>query len=445
MSASGDQRPADDDFPWWSRPRSEQPPAVPAAAPPASPPYPPPPGSPLPAYGPPPPPGMQPAYGPPPRRWLGRVALFAVVPLALLLGLLAGLLGGATGYTLAQRADDDLIDRRSGLPGAPAVPGQAVQRPPGSLAGLADRLLPSVVSVEVEGPSDRDGVGSGFVIREDGYLLTNNHVVDSAADIQVRFSDRVKDGPVSARVVGRSARYDLAVLKVDARGLPVMELGDSGGVQVGDPVIAIGSPLGLEGTVTTGIISARNRAVTAGGDSDSEAFINAIQTDAAINPGNSGGPLVDLQGNVVGVNSAIATLGRGVGGSAGSGSIGLGFAIPVNQARRTADQIIRTGKATYPIIGVSLDPDPDSSEDGARIASAPRNDRQPVTPGGPADRAGLRAGDVITRVDDIPVTTAAQLIVAVSAHSPGEQVTIRYRRDGSPQEPAQLTLGESSE
>ena len=450
MTASGDRPSAEDDLPWWSRPRAGPEPAQPPSAPPpsyASPPgYPPRTPYPFSTYGGPPQPVAQPPGGPLRWRGLERTALVALVPIAVLLGLLAGLLGGATGYAIARRADGDVVDRRAGLPSARVAPGAPVQRASGSIPELADRLLPSVVSVEVDGPGSGNGLGSGFVIREDGYLLTNNHVVDSVdngGSIKVRFSERVKDGdPVSARIVGQSARYDLAVLKVDARGLPVMQLGNSDNVQVGDSAIAIGSPLGLEGTVTTGIISARNRAVTAGGGPDTEAYINAIQTDAAINPGNSGGPLVDAEGNVIGVNSAIATLGRGAAGAAG-GSIGLGFAIPVNQARRTADQIIRTGKATYPIIGVSLDPD--SQEDGARIATEEREGKLPVTPGGPADQAGLRAGDVITKVGDTPVTTAAQLIVAVSAHAPGEQVMVRYERAGRPQEPAQLTLGESSE
>jgi putative serine protease PepD len=302
-----------------------------------------------------------------------------------------------------------------------------VERPADSVAGVAGRLLPSVVSIRVRG-EDETGTGSGFVIRDDGYIVTNNHVVRGAGDageIVVRLGD---NRSVPARVVGRSARYDLAVLKVSARNLAVVEFADSDQVAVGDPVIAIGSPLGLSGTVTSGIVSALDRPVSAGGSEAAEpaSFINAIQTDAAINPGNSGGPLVDGRGRVVGVNTAIATLGRGLGGQ--GGSIGLGFAIPMNQAKRTAEEIIRTGSASYPIIGVR--PDQFFTGDGARIRRDTANGEPPVTPGGPAEKAGLRPGDVITKVGDKPVSGAEELVVAISAHAPGETVSITFQRDG---------------
>ena len=218
----------------------------------------------------------------------------------------------------------------SGLVTAPA---EAIGRPANSIAGVASQVLPSVVSLTVTG-SAGSGTGSGFVIREDGYILTNNHVVAGAANggrIVVTFADETS---MRAEIVGRTPVYDLAVVKVDAGSLPVATLGNSDSLVVGDPVLAIGSPLGLSGTVTSGIISALDRPVTAGDAAGDLSFISAIQTDAAINPGNSGGPLVDLKGRVVGVNSSIATLSQGV---SQAGSIGLGFAIPISQAARIAE------------------------------------------------------------------------------------------------------------
>jgi putative serine protease PepD len=217
---------------------------------------------------------------------------------------------------------------------------------------------------------------------------------------------------------------------VDVKGLKALPLGNSDSVVVGDPVIAIGSPLGLSGTVTSGIVSAKDRPVTAGdtgGGSDS-AYINAIQTDAAINPGNSGGPLVNLDGEVVGVNSAIATLGASLGGQ--SGSIGVGFAIPINQARRTVEQIVNTGEAQFPIIGASLDGTYDG--EGARIASSgTANGKEPIVPGGPAERAGLKPGDVIVAIDGKPVADSSELIVSIRTHSPGDTITLTLQRDGN--------------
>jgi putative serine protease PepD len=199
-------------------------------------------------------------------------------------------------------------------------------------------------------------------------------------------------------------------------------LGDSDKVAVGDSVIAIGSPLGLSGTVTLGIISAKDRAVTAGETGSDNSFINALQTDAAINPGNSGGPLIDSTGAVIGVNSAIATLGSSFGSQ--SGSIGLGFAIPINQARKTADQLIKNGKATYPVLGVSIDMKFEG--DGARIAA---NDKA-ILAGGPAAKAGLKPGDLITKFDGRTINTSEELIVAIRAKSVGDKVPLTYIRNG---------------
>jgi putative serine protease PepD len=345
---------------------------------------------------------------PPTRRLLAGAAVIA---------LLAGALGAVVGATLARDLDEDGAS-------APVVvgadPAGLVERPPESVAGIAQSILPSVVSVRLD-----DGNGSGFVISEDGYILTNNHVVGAAsgASIVVQFADG-SESP--ARVIGRSPSYDLAVVRVDREDLQPVVLGDSSAVAVGDPVVAIGSPLGLEGTVTSGILSATDRPVTAGGQGET-AFINALQTDAAINPGNSGGPLVDGSGRVIGVNTAIASLST-IG--AQGGSIGLGFAVPINQARLTAEQIIENGEAVYPVIGAALDPSYDGP--GARIAST--GDLPGLTSGGPAEAAGLRPGDVIRAVDGRAVDAADELIVAIRSKRPGEEVTLTYERDGQTEE-----------
>jgi putative serine protease PepD len=351
---------------------------------------------------------------------------------ALTISLIAGAAGGTVGYVAADRVA--IFDSNARL----GTISDAVERQPGSVADIAARSLPSVTSISVQG-SDGAGTGSGFVIRSDGYILTNNHVVASAASggkITVHFQD---GSSYPATIVGRSATYDLAVLRIPARGLTALPLGDSDQVVVGDSVIAFGAPLGLAGTVTTGIISAKDRAVTAGESSGESSFINAIQTDAAINPGNSGGPLVNATGAVIGINSAIATLGSSFGGQ--TGSIGLGFAIPINQARRTAEQLMRTGKASHPIIGVALDNS--FSGDGARISTSNFGSTPPVTPGGPADKAGLQAGDVITAIDGKRVNSADELIVAIRARQPGDVVTLTYERDGRSRT-AKVTLAEAA-
>jgi putative serine protease PepD len=291
------------------------------------------------------------------------------------------------------------------------------------VAGIAESVLPSVVSIETSSAQVL-GTGSGFVIRPDGYILTNNHVVADVADggdIRVVFADGTQE---AADVVGRTTSYDLAVLRVDRTDLTALDFGDSDTAVVGDPVIAVGAPLGLESTVTTGIVSALNRPVSAGGD-DGSAFINAIQTDAAINPGNSGGPLVNSGGDVIGINSAIARAPGNVSGSVGS--IGLGFAIPSNQAARTAEQLISEGRATYPIVGLLLDRR--YSEEGVKVVEEPTDGVEPVTPDGPADKAGIRPGDVIVGFEGRPVTEPDQLIVAIRAQRPGDTVTLTVRRD----------------
>jgi putative serine protease PepD len=355
----------------------------------------------------------------PPRRRVG-----AVVAGAVLLTVVAALLGGLAGAWYASRDDDQLTDTGASLG---AVPTGSLSRPADSVAGIAQRVLPTVVSIEVSTGAG-GGTGSGFVIRSDGYVLTNNHVVTDAAgggEIAVQFND---GSLAAAQIVGRSPSYDLAVLKVDRTGLPVAVLGDSDAVVVGDSAIAVGSPLGLAGTVTSGIISAKNRPVTTGRDDGTErSYISALQTDAAINPGNSGGPLVDGQAKVIGVNSAIATLSGGLGQS---GSIGLGFSIPINQARRVAEELIQDGVATYPIIGANLDAQ--FAGDGIRLAA--------VVDGGPADAAGLQAGDVVTSIDGQPVSQADDLIVEIRRRAPGDTIEITYERDGQEGQ-ATVTLG----
>ena len=328
----------------------------------------------------------------------------SIVVLALVAGLLGGILGGD--------ATKGLISSGVNLVSSTST----IERSPDSVAGIAARVLPSVVSIETMS-KDGGGSGSGFVIDPNGYLLTNNHVVADALTIKVILNDGRE---YAAKILGRDESYDLAVLKIPATGLKALQFGDSDKVQVGDSVIAFGSPLGLSGTVTQGIISAKDRPVTAGDENSSTSFISALQTDAAINPGNSGGPLVDATGAVIGVNSAIASLGSSLGSQ--SGSIGLGFAIPINQARKTADQLIRDGKATYPVIGVSVDMSYTSG--GALIAKK----ATAILPGGPAAKAGLRPGDLITAIDGMKINTPEELIVEIRTHNVGDEVTITYLR-----------------
>lgn len=334
---------------------------------------------------------------------------------AILLAVIAGLVGAVFGASSSGSLFGHSIKLSS--------VSSSIERPPGSVADIARRVLPSVVSISAKSGSS-GSTGTGFVIDSSGYILTNNHVVAEAATSGGKIEIQLNDGKtLKASIVGRDASYDLAVLKVAQTGLTALTFGDSDKVAVGDSVIAIGSPLGLSGTVTLGIISAKDRAVTAGDSGSENSFINALQTDAAINPGNSGGPLVDSTGAVIGVNSAIATTGSSVFGSQ-SGSIGLGFAIPINQARKTAEQLIKNGKATYPVMGVSIDMQ--YSGDGAKIATG----AQAILPGGPAAKAGLKAGDIITNFDGRAITTPDELIVAIRAKSVGDKVKITYLRTG---------------
>ncbi|MFF5263170.1 S1C family serine protease [Actinomadura viridis] len=351
----------------------------------------------------------------------GGPGLGVLAIMALVIALLAGGVGAGVGTLAAGDSD------RVSLGGGDGGSAGQINRPPDSVAGVAKRVLPSVVMIRVSGPSGEGSGGTGFIVNG-GYIITNNHVVSSGGDIQVVFNDK-KTLPASVK--GRDPSSDIAVLKPSGQhSLPALTPGNSDQLAVGDPVIAIGSPLGLQGSVTTGIVSSLNRAVPTGGQGGGEAaFLNAIQTDAAINPGNSGGPLVDARGRVIGINTAIATLGgQGMGGGNPTGSIGLGFAIPINQARRVAEEIINTGTVKQAKMGVL--PDPRYQEGGARIMDQAANGQEPVTKGGPADRAGLRPGDVITAVDGKPIEDATDLIAMIRSKAPGDTVKVTYQRGG---------------
>lgn len=380
----------------------------------------------------------QPSPPPDPRTRTGRrrsgvpagvVVLLMLV--SLLIGALAGLLGGR--WVLPESTSTP-----SGLPtlgdrGAGADPVGDTW-----ISQIAAAVLPSTVYIEVR--IGTEGVsGSGFVVREDGYIVTNHHVIagaeDGGGDVTVVFPDGRES---TAEIVGSTADYDLAVLKIDRNDLVPLVLGDSDALAVGDPVIAVGAPLGLTGSVTAGIVSAVERPVTvrspdASGD-DASSYINAIQTDASINRGNSGGPLIDADGNVVGVNTAVAR-----DASSGGGGNEPGFAIPSNQVRHTVEQLIETGQATYPVVGVLLDPEHEG--EGVAVRSDPINGMPPVTPGGPADEAGIQPGDVIVAVDGEPVSQPTELIVRVRAHLPGETIVLTVRTNDGDRD-IEVVLGE---
>ena len=346
----------------------------------------------------------------PPRR------LGGLLSVALIAALLAGTLGGALGFAAAARfTGSDVVNLgEGGTQGTPAL----ANRAPNSVAGIARRVQPSVVSIEISAAGKR-GNGSGFVVSANGYIVTNNHVAAPAANggmLRVVFQDGTAS---AAKIVGRDPNSDIAVLKIERTKLPAVQFGDSDAAVVGDPVVAFGSPLGLQGTVTSGIISAVDRPVVTGGQDGDEAYMAALQTDAAINPGNSGGPLVDGAGRVIGVNSAIATL---AGATSEGGSIGLGFSIPINQARRIAEQIIATGRAKRTIIGATLDRSYLTSTGGVRLEDVPA---------GPAKDAGLRAGDIITSFDGRRVNDPTDLIAFIRKFPAGAKVPVSYTRDGT--------------
>jgi len=306
------------------------------------------------------------------------------------------------------------------------------------VTSVAGQVLPSVVTISVSGSSG-SGTGSGEVIRSDGYILTNNHVIAPAAgggSIEVQFADGSK---APATITGRDPQTDLAVIKVQGeRDLKPIALGSSGSVKVGDPVIAVGAPLGLSGTVTSGIISATDRTVEVPGENDRSALlVSALQTDAAINPGNSGGALVNCEGKLVGVPTAGASVPSSSGESSG-GNIGLGFAIPVNVAKTISGEIIATGRATHSYFGLQTTPIAPSVAAQARVPEGLYV--AGVVSGGPAAQAGLRAGDVITKIDGQAVTSNVQLQEVTLTKKPGAKVPLDYSRDGK-QASATVTLG----
>jgi len=276
---------------------------------------------------------------------------------------------------------------------------------------ISSLVTPSVVSIAVT-TSSGGGTGSGSIYRSSAnssFIITNNHVIEAAANSGTIKVELTNGEQYTAKIVGRDPGYDLAVLQIPFGNLPVIALGDSSKVSVGDPVLAIGSPLGLASTVTSGIVSALNRPVSTG-TIDAQSYVNAIQTDAAINPGNSGGALVDAQGRIIGVNSAIATLSSG----GASGNIGLGFSIPINEAKRVIDEIIATGKSTRPVLGVFFDRTFNGV--GARI------DR--LSPGEGAEKAGVPAGSIIRSIDGVKIATTDAAIVRIRSYAPGATVSI---------------------
>ncbi|NGN69175.1 PDZ domain-containing protein [Streptomyces sp. A7024] len=345
---------------------------------------------------------------------------------ALAAALVAGGIGGGIGYWAANDQNSD-----GSTPISAPENNQKIENPPGSVAAIANKALQSVVTIEARGSGGSGGTGTGFVYDRQGHILTNNHVVASAAQggqLTATFSN---GKTYDAKVVGRAQGYDVAVIKLEKAGdvkLTPLRLGDSDKVDVGDQTIAIGAPFGLSGTVTTGIISAKNRPVASSDETGSKnSYMNALQTDASINPGNSGGPLLDSAGNVIGVNSAIQTGGGGenpFGGQQG-GSVGLGFAIPINQAKYVAGELIKTGEPVYAVIGVSVDNSYQGS--GAKVSD---EGADAVTPGGPADEAGVKPGDVITKIDDTVIDSGPTLIGQLWTHKPGEKVKLTWKSDG---------------
>jgi S1-C subfamily serine protease len=343
--------------------------------------------------------------------------------LALLSLLLVGVIGGTTAWFLGRTADEEPL-LAPGTQLSSVSPG--VSREPGSVADIAGRVTPTVVSIEVT-LTNAGATGSGVVVDGDGgYIVTNNHVVSGAADaddatIRAVFSD---GSGSEARIVGRDPASDIAVLKVDKPGLAEATLGESDDLVVGDPVVAIGSPLGLAGTVTSGIVSALDRPVRLSGEgSDTNAVISAVQTDAPINPGNSGGALVDASGALIGINTAIASVG---GSSTTGGSIGLGFAIPIDTVRDIAEQLISTGTAVHAALGVNARTVTDGTRDGALVIN--------VEPGSPAAAAGVQEQDVVIAVDGEPVASSEELVVAVDSHDPGDTITLELIRNGGSRE-----------
>jgi putative serine protease PepD len=346
----------------------------------------------------------------------------------------AGVGGGVALLAQPDRPGTTASSSQSGI--APSVP--AASLPAGSVEQVAAKVVPSVVKLETD-MGKQSEEGSGIILSSDGLIMTNNHVVAAAkvgqggTQTTVTFADG-RTAPFT--VIGTDPSSDIAVVRVQGvSGLTPITMGSSSNLRVGQDVVAIGSPLGLEGTVTTGIISALNRPVAAGGDTKNQnTVLDAIQTDAAINPGNSGGALVNMNGELVGVNSAIATMG-GDSTNAQSGSIGLGFAIPIDQAKRIADELIANGTASHASLGVQVGND--TTTHGAKIVD--------VTSGGAAATAGLPNGVTVTKVDDRVIGSADALVAAVRSKAPGDKVTLTYLDPSGKPQTVQVTLGKAQQ
>jgi putative serine protease PepD len=347
------------------------------------------------------------------------------------------LAAGAGGAGLTLMADDGGANRKTVTEQVATATRQPVVQGPGKSAGEVYRESKDAVafirartegstSSPFGGSSRGTATGTGFVVDPKGLIVTNQHVVDDARSVQVKVGDGER---LPAQIVGADPSSDLALLKVDTngKGLPSLQLGDSGDVQVGDATYAIGNPYGLDRTLTTGVVSALRRTIQA---PNGFAIPGALQTDAALNPGNSGGPLLDASGEVIGVNSQIETSGGGGAGGTG-GNTGVGFAVPSDTVTRVVKQLEGNGKATHAFLGISSS-DAEGATSGAVLGT--------VQKGGPADDAGLKNGDLVTEMGGTPVRGSDDLVAAVDAHQPGDRITVRYRRDGDTRE-ATVTLG----
>ncbi|MCV7053124.1 trypsin-like peptidase domain-containing protein [Mycobacterium heidelbergense] len=388
-------------------------------------------------------PGMLPPMPPPVPQKRSRAGLLTAGALAI--AVVSAGIGGAAATAVELGTHSTDSNGHGTVPGAaPSVP--AANMPPGSVEQVATKVVPSVVMLETDlGRQSEEG--SGVILSADGLILTNNHVVAAAAKPgggpgtsagpPPKTTVTLSDGRTAPfTVVGADPTSDIAVIRVQGiSGLTPISMGSSSDLRVGQPVVAIGSPLGLSGTVTTGIISALNRPVSTTGESGNQnTVLDAIQTDAAINPGNSGGALVNMGGQLVGVNSAIATLGADSPDSQ-SGSIGLGFAIPVDQAKRIADELIATGKASHASLGVQVTSD--KGAPGAKVVD--------VVPNGAAAAAGVPKGVVVTKVDDRPINSADALVAAVRSKAPGDKVSLTFLDPGGGSRTVQVTLGKADQ